>query len=237
MRNIALHLCYDGTEYLGWQDSIERVLRDAIQKVLQHEVILQAASRTDRGVHARGQVVNFFTEKDLPVKKLMGSLNGILPCDIRVISGEEKEQNFHPTTDAKGKVYIYRISNGRVQMPKERRDHWHIPLPLDVTEMKNGAEKLIGTHDFSAFTNVCPKPSESNVREITKITVEGDKITVEGRSFLYKMVRNIVGTLVAIGKGELSPDQLEKILASGDRKAAAMTAPAHGLTLEQVLYK
>ncbi|MDN3507465.1 MAG: tRNA pseudouridine(38-40) synthase TruA [Simkaniaceae bacterium] len=236
MRNVVLHLSYDGSDFLGWQGSIEKVLSQVLERVLQHAVVLQAASRTDKGVHARGQVVNFFSDKDLSIAKLMGSLNGLLPPSIRVIKGEFAKENFHPTIDAKGKVYIYRISNGRVQMPKERRDHWHIPLPLDLSEMKTSAQKLIGTHDFSAFTNACPKPSESTLREITKITIKPNQIIIEGRSFLYKMVRNIVGTLVAIGQGEISPNDLEKILANGDRKGAAMTAPAHGLTLEQVLY-
>jgi tRNA pseudouridine38-40 synthase len=232
-------IAYEGTNYLGWQEtkegpSIEQTLRVCLEQILQHPVSLQAASRTDAGVHARAQVVNFFTHKD--ISKLQKSLNSLLPSDITVLSCEVAHVEFHPTLQSKGKEYRYQICLGESQLPFHRNYSWHVSYPLSIDTMKSSAKTLIGTHDFSAFTN---EKQDDNVRTLFSISLEElDKnrleIVISGDKFLYKMVRNIVGTLIDIGRGKLS--QIEPILASLDRTKAGVTAPAHGLTLAQVFY-
>lgn len=240
MKNIKLTLAYDGTDFLGWQDSkqgpsIESKLQYVLNQLLTHEVTLQAASRTDRGVHAEGQVVNFFTSHPSPTD-LLHPLNRLLPPAIRCTALEIAPPSFHPSLDVRSKTYIYRISACRYQAPKERLYSWHVPVPLDLPKMQLAAGQFIGTHDFSAFSN---EPSDHPLREITDITMtkEGVElfITVTGNSFLYKMVRNIVGTLVDVGTGKR--ENVKAILESRDRREAGVCAPAHGLTLSEVFYE
>ena len=241
-KNIKLILAYEGTHYLGWQKtamgpSIEEELEKVLAQILRHPVKLQAASRTDAGVHAEGQVVNFFTEVEIPLERLQKSLNGLLPNDISVLKIEEAPEDFHPTLGSRGKEYHYSVCLGPTQLPFHRNFSWHFTYPVNIEEMKKAAVHLKGRHDFSAFTN---ERQEDNVREIFDIVIEPYegrmKIRVSGNNFLYKMVRNIVGTLLYVGCGKLSEDEIPAILTSKDRTLAGVTAPAAGLVLREVFY-
>lgn len=242
-RNLKLTIAYEGTRYLGWQKtamgpSIEEALEKTAAQILQHEIALQAASRTDAGVHAEGQIVNFFTDSSLPLERLQKSLNGLLPDDISVLQIEEAHQSFHPTLDSRGKEYHYFVCNGPAQLPFHRQFSWHFGYPLNFENMEKAALHLLGKHDFSAFTN---ERQDDNVREVYKIAIEPlpdqrIKIRVSGNNFLYKMVRNIVGTLLYVGCGKIAWEAIPAILINQDRTQAGMTAPAQGLVLKEVWY-
>lgn len=248
MQNIKLTLAYDGTNYCGWQEngteaSIENTLQRVIEQVLQHEVVLQAASRTDAGVHANRQVVNFFTyHLDLEPHRTLISLNYLLPKDIVVIEVEKVDQGFHPTLDCKGKEYRYYICYGPFQLPQHRFYSWKYHYPLDLNAMREAAGHLIGTHDFSAFCkNKKTHTYTHYMRTIESIElneIEKNRlcIVIKGNNFLYRMVRNIVGTLAYVGNGKLNVGQVDSILHSQDRASAGVTAPPHGLFLEHVFY-
>lgn len=243
MKNIKCEIAYAGTHYFGFQKtkmgpSIEEALEKVLAKVLQHPVKLQAASRTDRGVHAKGQVVNFFTDKGISLEKLTHALRTLLPKDITPNALSLEEETFHPSLDAKGKVYLYQICNTPSQLPFHREFSWHFPFPIDLEVMNLGSKILCGTHDFSAFTT---EDYKDPVRTVTSIIatplVDGRlEIEVTGAKFLYKMVRNLVGTLCYVGCGKIPLSDLEMILASKKRAEAGVTAPAHGLTLKHVFY-
>lgn len=248
MKNIKLVIAYDGTSYLGWQKtpmgpSIEASLESILEKILQHNVILQAASRTDAGVHAYGQVVNFFTEKEnLNLERLQLSLNQLLSKDIAVLEAAEEAAAFHPTLDCKQKEYHYFLCAGSVQMPERRLYSWHCPRLHHPEEMREAAKFFIGKHDFSSLCNFRKQMHyDSYVREVYAIDIEdlpGNRIVfkVRGQNFLYKMVRNIVGTLAYVGMGKLTLAKMPDILSSHDRTQAGITAPAHGLFLHKVIY-
>jgi len=236
--NIKLVVAYEGTHYLGWQKtnmgkSIEEELEKALSQILQHPVKLQAASRTDAGVHAEAQVVNFFTDKEISLK----SLNAVTPKDISILEATVMPDDFHPTLTCKGKEYEYTVCLGQSQLPFHRLFSWHFPYPIDLEMMRDAAAFLVGRHDFSAFTN---DKQENNVREIFSIEIilldNQIKIRVAGNNFLYKMVRNIVGTLIYVGYGKLQATDLPAILEGKDRTRAGVTAPAHGLCLKKVFY-
>jgi tRNA pseudouridine38-40 synthase len=249
MHNIKLVIAYDGTSYLGWQKtrmgpSIEATLQAAIEQIMQDPAPLQAASRTDAGVHAQGQVVNFHTSKsDLDLLKLRISLNSLLPKDIVVLQAELMPTTFHPTLDCIGKEYRYYLCYGPTQLPNLRFYSWHVPYLLNVDLMRQALPLLIGKHDFTTFCNVKKNAHYTNhVREVQLLEINEleDKrlcFRIKGNHFLYKMVRNIVGSLVYIGRGKISLEQLPAILQSHSRPKAGMTAPAHGLFLHQVFYQ
>lgn len=243
--NIKMILSYDGTEFLGWQESIdgitiEETLRKTLEMIYQHPIVLQAASRTDRGVHAEGQVVNYITEKSFDLDRLKHSLNQLLPKTIRIHQIERALNTFHPTLEAIGKEYHYHLCTLSIQSPFRRHLSWHIPTPLNFDLMKIGASLFIGTHDFATFCNTIHPMPKSTVRTLTRFEIIKEdsslRFEIEGNNFLYKMVRNLVGTLVYLGTGKLSLDQVKTLLAQKDRKAAGITAPAHGLTLKKVSY-
>lgn len=248
-KNLKLVIAYDGTAYKGWQknaigQSIEGTLQQVLEQILQHPVSLQAASRTDAGVHARGQVVNFFTTSDnIVLKRLRISLNQLLPSDIVVLEIEHVPEQFHPTTDVLSKEYQYMICYGKVQMPEDRLYSWHLPYSLDIASMRAAAQFFCGEFDFKAFCNFKKNEMYKDyIRSLT--TVEIDEfstnrlqIRITGKNFLYKMVRNIVGTLVYVGREKIAISEVPKILASKDRTQAGMTAPALGLTLHKINYK
>lgn len=247
MQNIKLIVAYDGTAYRGWQKtpmgpSIESVLQHTLEQILQQATPLQAASRTDAGVHAQGQVVNFFTTKTIQTDRLQISLNSLLPKDIAVLSIEKMDPHFHPTLDCMGKEYRYYICYGRAQLPHRRFYAWHYPYPLNQEEMQQAAHLLIGQHDFASFCNFRKNAHYAHtIREIQSIEFlnmdhEELCIRLKGNHFLYKMVRNLVGTLAYVGRGKIKVDQMRSILAAEDRTTAGVTAPAHGLFLHQVFY-
>jgi tRNA pseudouridine38-40 synthase len=248
MRNIKLIIAYDGTCYNGWQDthtgpSIENSLKTTLEQILQHPVKLQAASRTDAGVHARGQVVNFSTFKDGPgLSRLGTSLNCLLPKDIAVLNVEQVPEAFHPTLDAKGKEYHYYVCYSGYQIPQNRLYSWHYPHELNLPLMQNSANYLIGKHDFSSFCNAKKNEQYAHYeREVSSIEIDEVeekrlRIVVKGTNFLYKMVRNIAGTLVYIGRGKIGPEDLPEILKQHDRTQSGVTAPAHGLCLHRIFF-
>lgn len=249
MHNFKLIIAYDGTAYLGWQKtrmgpSIEATLQNSVEQIVQHPAPLQAASRTDAGVHAQGQVVNFLTSKtDLDRNKFLISLNSLLPKDIVVLQAEEMPLSFHPTLDSIGKEYRYFICFGPTQLPHHRLYSWHVPYCLQLDAMRQALPCLIGQHDFAAFCNVKKNAHYSDyVREVQQLELlelESHRLCfrIQGNHFLYKMVRNIVGTLISIGRGKLALDAIPAILESRYRTEAGMTAPAHGLFLQKVIYK
>ncbi|MBS4165817.1 MULTISPECIES: tRNA pseudouridine(38-40) synthase TruA [unclassified Neochlamydia] len=248
MKNIKLQIAYDGTSYLGWQKTslgptIEASLEKVLERILQHPVTLQAASRTDAGVHAHGQVINFFTTRELlNYESFKISLNQLLPPSIAVLEAQEASQNFHPTLDCIQKEYHYFICKGAVQMPHNRLYSWHCPRLSKLAEMKAAAKLLVGKKDFSAFCNFKKHVHYASfVRQVDGIEIQEvfpDRLLfkVVGQSFLYKMVRNIVGTLAYIGMGKMLGSQIPAILANHDRRLAGITAPAHGLCLYQLKY-
>lgn len=247
--NIKLIIAYDGGCYLGWQKtamgpSIEETLEDTLRQILQESVYLQAASRTDAGVHAKGQVVNFLTAKqNLCLQRLKVSLNCLLPKDIAVMHIEEEKEDFHATLHCQGKEYHYSLCYGTAQLPQVRHFSWHYPHTLNVDTMRTAAQLLIGEHNFSAFCNVRKSSAYQNyVRtlyqiELLELPDYSLRIEIKGNHFLYKMVRNIVGTLVYVGCQKIALKSIPAILASHARPEAGMTAPAHGLCLFKVFYE
>ena len=248
MHNIKLIIAYDGGAYLGWQKtnmgpSIEQTLQKAIEKNLQHPVVLQAASRTDAGVHANEQVVNFFSSKSqIDLHRLKFSLNQLLPKDIVVLSSEFAPSFFHPTLDCQYKEYRYYICTGSIQLPIHRFYSWHIYQPLDLQKIQHALPYFIGKKCFAAFSNSKNIPQNINqTREIIKmecLELENHRLCfkIEGKSFLRNMVRIIVGTLIDIGKEKISPDNISGIFESKKRNKAGLTAPAHGLFLHRIIY-
>lgn len=248
MLNIKLVIAYDGTTFFGWQKtvsgaSVESVLEKALIQILQHPVKLQAASRTDRGVHAHGQVVNFLTPKEhVKLCQLKRSLNQLLSPLIAVLDILAESTDFHPTLDCKQKEYHYFICLGDTQMPQHRFYSWHCPRLLYQKEMLEAAQIFVGQKDFSAFCNFRKQQNYKDyIRDIDAIEIENlaedrQVFKIRGRHFLYKMVRNIVGTLVYVGMGKLNKEDIPKILAGQDRTQAGMTAPAHGLFLHKIHY-
>lgn len=247
--NIKLTVAYDGTAFLGWQKtsmgpSIEESLQRVLEQILQEPIVLQAASRTDAGVHAEGQIVNFFTHKAIPcMTRLQIGINSLLPPDIAVLAAEHAALDFHPTLDCKRKEYRYSVCYGTAQMPQKRLYSWHYPHLLDVISMRDASQALIGEHDFSAFCNFKKNHTYTDyVRKIDRIDIlelpeQRLSIHVQGNNFLYKMVRNLIGTLIYVGAGKISIEAIPEILTSHDRPQAGMTAPAHGLTLHRIWYQ
>lgn len=246
MHNIKLVIAYFGASFAGWQKtkmrpSIEETLEKTLRQILQHEVKLQAASRTDAGVHAEGQVVNFKTSKSLCLKSLQHSLNGMLPKAIAVVSAEEMPTDFHPTLSCLKKEYEYQICHDFLQMPFFRQTSWHFPFSLDVEQMEKAAGHLIDTHDFSTFCNERALWDRDPVCRIEKIEILPHRekrlsICMIGDHFLFRMARNIAGTLAYVGCGKMKAEQIPMILSGKDRTLAGITAPAHGLILKRVFY-
>ncbi len=240
--NFFLHISYDGTGLFGWQEtqhgpSVEGILRATLEKILSHPVQLQAASRTDRGVHAHEQIVNFFSCK----QPRIASLNSLLPPAIRVLSITERPLAAHPTLDAVGKEYRYWIDTIPVQSPFRCAYAWHRPGYFDLQAAQSAAQQLVGLHDFSAFCNRREgKEYAHKEREVWWISVEatpdGLMISIAGNQFLYKMVRNLVGSIVAVGRGSLQKEMLLDILHQKQRARAGVCAPAHGLSLYKIYY-
>lgn len=248
VRNIVMHIAYDGTSYLGWQKtkegaSVEGALELVLEQVLQAKVALQAAGRTDAGVHAEEQVVNFYTScPALDFRRLLISLNQLLPKDIAVTAVYEAAPTFHPTLDCLCKEYHYWMCITPYQLPIHRFCSWHMPKKLDLDAVRVAARHLEGIHNFSAFCNQKKnEPYEHYRREVKSIVlIEQPKkrlqFIVRGPHFLYKMVRNIVGTLIYVGLGKLQAAEIPSILSSQNRARAGLTAPAHGLTLFKIEY-
>lgn len=242
-----LVVAYDGTDFSGWQiqvnaPSIQATLEDLLQQVLRHPVRVIGAGRTDAGVHALGQVAHFKHEQPIDHPKLMQSLNGLLPPSIRVLSVDPADSKFHAQHSAKGKIYHYSIGLGRVADPLRRRYRTQFHPPLDLHMLKEAAAHFIGTFDFTSFANQSSEGSAAKdaIRTIDRLDIieepGGLRLEFEGNGFLYKMVRNIVGTLLDVGTGKRRPDDIPQLLRSRDRRCIGMAAPPEGLCLIKVNY-
>lgn len=241
---VKLTVAYDGTAYHGFQiqpeaPTIEGELNRCLSRLLQEEIQVIGASRTDSGVHALCNVAVFDTNTRIPAEKISYALNQRLPEDIRVQSSEEVAADFHPRHCASRKTYEYRILSREFPLPTRRLYAHFTYVPLDVDKMKQAAAFLIGEHDFKSFCSASAVV-ESTVRTIYDLTVEKEedeiRIRVCGNGFLYNMVRIIAGTLIEVGRGNMEPENMKAILALRDRKAAGPTAPACGLTLIKYEY-
>ena len=244
IRTLRLTLAYEGTAYYGWQvqpvlPAVQGILTDALTRILRESVRVVGASRTDAGVHTLGQVASFSTTSRLSLLAIRSGINALLPSDIRVLAVAEAPPGFDARRSARSKRYAYLIDNARVALPFFSRYAWHIPQPLDHAAMKAGLRALRGKHDFSTFcaapgrdrTPVCTIFSARLISRRSLIT-----IFVSADSFLHHMVRNIVGSLVEVGRGRRPPEWTRDLLLGRDRTRAGPTAPAQGLTLLRVSY-
>jgi len=244
VRFIRLVVEYDGTGLHGWQRqlngaTVQQHLEEALAQIVQHEVSVTGASRTDAGVHARGQVVAFATERQIPLHGFRRGLNSLLPEQIAVREATEVDETFHPRHSATGKHYRYTLLVRPDRSPLWRDRAWHLSDALDLDAMRAGASHLVGEHDFAAF-RAAGCTAKTTVRRIESIVISRDadlvRIDLHGNAFLRQMVRIIVGTLVEVGVGKRPPTQVAEIMASLDRTQAGITAPAHGLELVEVRY-
>jgi tRNA pseudouridine38-40 synthase len=247
VRRIKLVVEYDGSQLCGWQrqpngPTVQAVLEDALAALLETPTQVTGASRTDAGVHARGQIATFTTDRDIPVIGIRRAVNALLPPEIAVVDASEVELEFHPRYWASGKHYRYLLLLRPERSPRWASRAWHRRGPLDLAAVTTAAATLVGEHDFAAFrAEGCA--AKTTIRRIDTLTLtpvadEPGMIAfdVRGNAFLRHMVRIIVGTLIDIGDGRLDAGQLSGILASGDRTRAGQTAPPHGLELIEVFY-
>ena len=247
-RNIKLVIAYNGAAYHGWQrqrvgvDTVQLQVERAARMVMSHPVTVLGASRTDAGVHAEGQVANFFTTNlSIPTKNIRRAVTSKLPRDIDIRSAEEVGKYFNSSRAAVGKTYRYRVSIGAERPVFQATQTFHFPFkPLDIAAMREASKRLLGWHDFRGFASSA-EIRENTVRHIWRCDVSeiGREIhiTVEGNGFLYHMVRNIAGTLIEVGRDLWGPGRIDHILARCDRHLAGPTAPAGGLSLVAVHYK
>jgi tRNA pseudouridine38-40 synthase len=244
MRTLRLVIQYDGGEFSGWQRqpnqfTVQGVLTASLERILQEPVRVIGASRTDAGVHALGQVASMITTSELPVPAIRAALNSVLPPTIRINAVEEAPEGFDARRWAKVKRYLYLIENSPVASPLFRHVSWHVKHPLDRTQMASALPFLRGPHDFSAFC-AAPGRGRSPICQIYSLHLRSRRgftgVFFSADSFLHHMVRNIVGSVVEVGKGHRPPEWIGELLSSKDRTLAGPTAPAHGLVLLRVLY-
>lgn len=239
-----LRVAYDGTNYCGWQfqpnnDTVEGKLNEALSRLFDKKIMVIGASRTDAGVHADGNVAVFDVETTIPANKIKYAVNNLLPEDIVVVESMTVGDDFHPRHCKCKKTYQYRILNTPLPDPNRRRNTYFYRGDIDMENMKKAAKYIVGEHDF-----VCFMASGSQVKDTVRtvysleLTRQDDVIimTIQGNGFLYNMVRIIAGTLLMVGRGQLKPEDVEKIIVSKDRSKAGPTAPAKGLTLKGIIY-
>ncbi|MCI0420352.1 MAG: tRNA pseudouridine(38-40) synthase TruA [Acidobacteria bacterium] len=245
-RNLRLEIAYEGTNFHGWQmqphlDTIQGQLTRVIERIVQAPVQVHGSGRTDAGAHALAQICSFKCESRIPLANFKKAVNSLLPASIRINRIDEAPENFHARFDARSKHYRYRILNATDCSPFDYRFVHHFPRPLDFVNLSTAAGLLLGEHDFSAF---CDSDSdmEFKVREVTNsfFVFDSPRHLVEynvcANGFLHHMVRNIVGTLLEVGKGKLACEDVPAILRSKSRSTAGPTAPAKGLFLVSVRY-
>jgi len=245
MKNLRMVLEYDGTAYHGWQRqadlaTVQQVVEEKIALMTREKVTLIGSGRTDAGVHALYQVANFRTGTRISEKDLLRGLNSLLPADIAVKEITEVTDDFHAQFSARSKTYEYRIFNGPTRPALARNQVWFVFGPLDLAAMEEAAAGLRGVHDFSSFC-AAGHESKSMIREIYDCGFErrGDgfiRFFIEANGFLKYMVRNIIGTLVEVGKGKRTPQDFLAIMEARDRRKAGVTAPPRGLFLVDVKY-
>lgn len=248
MHCYKLILAYDGTLYGGWQiqpntKSIQEKLKQALFIIYpKWDLHPIGSGRTDAGVHAKGQTAHFKVPNKIDPERLLLSLNGLLPADIRVRSIEEADPNFHARYSATGKEYHYYLHLGKVMNPFLRLYCWQVKKEINIDLLRQAASRFVGLHDFTSFANESHKgaAAKNPIRHLYRLDVcvtdEGIRLEFEGNGFLYKMVRNITGTLIDVGSGKLSLDELEAIFEAKDRRRASQSAPAQGLFLIRVDY-
>lgn len=244
-KNIRLTIEYDGTHYHGWQiqpngPSIQETIEAAIQTMTHQKIRLTGSGRTDAGVHALGQVANFICDTALSPLQFHKGLNSILPDDIVIRQCEAVPLQFHARYDAKCKLYRYTILNRPIPSAMEHRYAWWIRSPLNISAMQQAANHLMGRHDFKAFEGA-GSPRSHTVRHITCARFQEQstgkiQFEIKADGFLRYMVRNIMGTLVAVGRNKITPHRFQEIMTSRDRNQAAATAPPQGLCLVHVEY-
>jgi tRNA pseudouridine38-40 synthase len=251
MRNLKLVIAYDGTDFHGWQrqpnfPTVQALLEEFICQVIDESVAVHGSGRTDAGAHASGQVANFKTARRIPCSNLRLALNRALPPTVRIRSVEEVAEDFHARYSVRSKTYRYRILQATVCPPFLWRYVHQIEHPLDIARMSQAAAAFLGEHDFTSFA-ACEGEDKNGEKEsrVRKILSSGFQYNhrlrlltfeIRGSGFLYHMVRNLVGTLVQVGSGKRSPQDMTQILASRDRRLAGPTAPARGLCLVRVEY-
>lgn len=245
-RNIALKISYDGTNYNGFQRQnppsigIQNILEERLAKIFGEEISMIGSGRTDAGVHAIGQVVNFFTDGRIEIEKIPYAASGILPPDIVVSEAWEAEKDFSALHSAKSKIYIYKIQRGKILNPFLKNFSWHIKFSLDVELMQAALKIIEGTHDFSAFKAAsCTNMNPIRTIYAAEIFSESEEILtikIHASGFLYHMARNIVAAVVEVGRHRLTLENFLRIFESGERKLFPATAPAHGLYLYKVFY-
>jgi tRNA pseudouridine38-40 synthase len=245
---LRLTVAYDGSHYAGWQlqktgTGVQQKIEEALGNLFPSKPRLHSSSRTDTGVHALGMVAHFEVprkEFKMPVAKVALAINAFLPEDIRILAAARCAADFHARFDAIGKQYRYRVWNHMAMNPLLRQQAWQVPQALDFRRMQSAAKLFLGRHDFKSFAGNRHYEMETTVRTLTRCDIkrQGPLLTfiIEGDGFLYKMCRGIVGTLVQLGRGRFSADDLKRMLAAKDRRVAGMTAPAQGLVLWKVFY-
>ena len=245
MKRVKLVVAYDGTNYHGWQVqdngiTIEEVLNRTISELVQEDIKVIGASRTDAGVHACGNVAVFDTESRIPGDKFSFALNQRLPEDIRIQKSCEVDADFHPRYADTVKTYEYNILNRRFELPTKRLYAAFCYYPMDIERMNQAAAYLVGEHDFKSFCSAGAQV-QTTVRTIyaVNVTKEDDMvhIRITGNGLLYNMVRIIAGTLMQVGTGLMEPEQVKEILEARDRSKAGPTAVAKGLTLVEIRYE
>ncbi len=242
--NYRVIVHFDGTEYYGWQfqtaqyPTIQAELIRVLKIIAKKQVMVTGSSRTDAGVHSSGLTANFHLPVAIEPDSLKRALNSLLPRDIRIMECALMDKSFNARFGAVSKTYVYRMFTGSVQSPFSQRFALHMPFPLDLQAMRRAARHFIGQKDFSSFTS--DEPGKKRLREIDefKMQVRNEEIifTVRGKSFLRYMVRNMVGTLIDVGRGKIAAGAIPAIFAAKDRRQAGQTAPAKGLTLVKVEY-
>jgi len=242
--NYKIIVHFDGTNYNGWQYqtpeimTIQNELIIALKIIAKKKVVVTGSSRTDAGVHSTGLTANFHLPIKIESRSLQKALNSLLPEDIRIMECEMMDKSFNARFGAKSKTYKYRIFFGQILSPFHCKYFSHIPYPLDLRTMRRAVKYFIGEKNFSSFTS--DEPSKRKIRNIKKFTmkVKKEEITfsITGRSFLRYMVRNMVGTIIDVGRGKINHKDIPLIFEARDRRKAGQTAPAKGLTLEKVEY-
>jgi tRNA pseudouridine38-40 synthase len=245
-RVIKLVVEYDGTGLCGWQrqdngPTVQQHLEEALARMVGEPVAVTGASRTDAGVHALGQVAHFQTAATIPLDGFRMGMNSYLPESIAVVSAEEVAADFHARFSARGKRYRYALYTRSSRSPLRRAVAWHRPgMVLDLAAMRSAAAHMLGERDWSAFRAAgCTAKTSRRRVDSVEVSEPGPhrvEIEVRGNAFLRNMVRIMAGTLVQVGEGRLEPGQVAEIVASRDRTRAGQTAPAHGLTLVEVIY-
>ena len=249
MRYFKLVIAYDGTDFHGWQiqankPTIQGEIIGVLRRITQESVVLHGAGRTDAGVHAFGQIGSFRTQSTLSAVEFQRALNALLPQTIRIVNAEEVGPNFNARWSARGKIYRYRLYRGRVVPPMLWRYVLHYPFPLDEDAMRDAAARFVGIHDFTSFAASTGSEEDDNARSMereifsTELVRSADNeelvFTVRGRSFLRYMVRKMVGTLLDVGRGKLTPVDIDRLYELKDRSKSGPTVPSQGLCMVSV---